>query len=418
MSTSPQAVAWSGEKAEAQSQEVSSQQECHPYRLAVLASHPIQYQAPLFRELAANPEIDLTVFFCSDHGLQAYRDEGFGLEVKWDLPLMGGYHSEFLSNLSPTPNLSKFWGLINPEIMRRLRNGHFDAIIVHGWARFTNWLAMLTAFAYGIPVLVRGESNLLPSLLTWKASLKRWILTPLFKRVSGFLSIGQYNAEFYQAYQVPKEKVFHVPYAVNNDYFLSQAEALLPRKQELKQALGIPDEMPVILFSGKLIEVKRPLDLLKAFEALTKTHPAALIYLGDGGLKPQLEAYARKTGLPQVHFVGFQNQSTLSRFFALADIFVLPSSSEPWGLVVNEAMCFGLPVIVSDQVGAAGDLVREGVNGFVYPSGQVSALTAHLKLLVSDNARRQRMGEASRQLIERWSYREDVQGILECLAAL
>src|SRR5437899_2901678 len=131
-----------------------------PFRLAVLASHPIQYQAPLYRALAARHEIDLTVFFYSDWGLKAYRDDGFGQEVKWDVPLLEGYRSEFLPNISPRSGISKFWGLINPAVVQRLRKGNFDAVWVHGWAISTDWLAMFTAFATGIPVLLRGETNL------------------------------------------------------------------------------------------------------------------------------------------------------------------------------------------------------------------------------------------------------------------
>src|ERR671923_2005224 len=135
-----------------------------PYRLAVVASHPIQYQAPLFRALAARPEIDLTVLFCGDWGLESYDDKGFGRELKWDVPLLDGYRSEFLPNVSPKPSPSRFWGLINPGVVRRLRAGRFDALWMHGWAKFTDWLAMLTAFASGVPVLLRGETTLLPRL--------------------------------------------------------------------------------------------------------------------------------------------------------------------------------------------------------------------------------------------------------------
>jgi glycosyltransferase involved in cell wall biosynthesis len=274
---------------------------------------------------------------------------------------------------------------------------------------------MLTAFVSGIPVLLRGETNLLLSLPSWKATLKRWLLAKLFKRVSAFLAIGRYNTEFYEAYGVSPQRIFSVPYAVDNDFFTSQAQKHLPFKSELKRDFGIPDNLPVILFVGKLTPVKRPLDLLKAFEELLRTHLAALVYVGDGELRGELECYVQKQNLSHVYFTGFRNQTELPRFFSMADIFVLPSGCEPWGLVVNEAMCFHLPVIVSDQVGACGDLVHEGGNGFAYPSSQVPALADKLRLLVSDNTRRQQMGESSYRIIQRWGYREDAEGILKCL---
>ena len=386
-----------------------------PYRLAILASHPIQYQTPLFRALAARSEIDLTVLFCSDWGLKPYRDDGFGQELKWNIPLLDGYRSEVLANKSPRPNLSHFGGLINPGIVRRLRRGNFDALWVHGWARATDWLAMLTVFASGIPVLLRGETNLLPTLPRPKEKLKKAILTWLFKRVAGFLAIGRYNSEFYKAYGVQKEKVFLVPYAVDNDSFFARGEELLPKKKELKIKLGIPCDLPVILFTGKLLEAKRPLDLLKAFAVVSKAARAALVYVGDGPLRPRLEAYVHEFRIQHVYFMGFQNQTELPQFYAIADVFVLPSSFDPWGLVVNEAMCFGLPVIVSDQVGAGGDLVQQGLNGFVYRAGDVSLLAESILEVLADPFRRESMGEMSKNIVRQWSYSEDVKGILSCL---
>ena len=158
------------------------------------------------------------------------------------------------------------------------------------------------------------------------------------------------------------------------------------------------------------------MDLLRAFEAIPKSLNAGLIFLGDGELRRSLEAYAHERSLKNVRFVGFKNQTEMAPYYSMADVFVLPSGFEPWGLVVNEALCFGLPVITSDKVGATGDLVQEGVNGFVYPAGNVMALTAILqKLLLSAEDRRTAMGAASRKLVTHWSYREVVEGVLACL---
>ena len=384
------------------------------FRLAILASHVIQYQAPLFRMLARQPEIELSVFFYSDWGAQSYHDEGFGREVKWDVPLLEGYRFEFLPNWSFRPNASRFWGQINPRIILHLRRRKFDAIWVHGWGRFTDWIAMLAAFTLKIPVLIRGESNLLPALPPWKSALKRIVLGNLFRRTSALLAIGRFNAEFYRAYAVPKEKIYMVPYAVNNDFFLSQADELADSKGKLKQEFGIAAELPVVLFSGKLIEKKRPSDLLKAFEYVSRTQKAVLVYVGAGSLEPELKQYAEAKHLPVV-FAGFRNQTELPKWFAIADVFALPSGDEPWGLVVNEAMCFSLPVVASDHVGATGDLVRGGINGFVFSSGDVRSLAEHLERLLSDPVLRARFGQKSREIIEHWSYRENVNGVLTCL---
>ncbi|MBI1748424.1 MAG: glycosyltransferase [Acidobacteria bacterium] len=386
------------------------------YRAVILASHMIQYQAPLFRALASWPDIEVTVWLCSDWGLAPYRDEGFGQEVQWDVPLLNGYRSEFLTNVSYKPNPSRFWGLINPAVAWRLRPAQVDAVIVHGWYRCTNWLAMLTAFLFRVPLLLRGESNLLPVRSPVKSAIKRIVLSWLFKRVSAFLAIGRFNADFYKAYGAPADRIFAVPYAVDNDFFMAKADTLRPQKVELKKQIGVAADCPVILFVGKLTDVKRPMDLLRAFAAVATRQDAALIFVGDGPRRPVLEQFVKDRNLAQVYFAGFQNQTELPRFLAIADIFVLPSGFEPWGLAVNEAMCFGLPIIVSDQVGAGGDLVQHGLNGYVYPVGQTSVLTDYLARLLSDPAQRRQMGKASLARIQPWTYQEDGKGILDSLA--
>jgi len=389
-----------------------------PFRLAVLASHPIQYQGALYRLLASNPEIDLTVFFCSDSGLRPYKDEGFGRVVKWDIPLLEGYRSQFLGNVSLAPTTSRFWGLINPAILRHIRKKNFDAVWIHGWGYLTNWLALLTGFVLGVPVLLRSETNLLPTLRPWKKFLKQNLLKQLFKRVSAFLAIGSFNAEFYQAYGVPKEKIFLVPYSVDNDFFISKAAELLPKKENLKKTHGIPPELPVILFSGKLSAKKRPMDLLEAFSDVSRRAKAALVFVGDGALASDLKAYVEQNHCENVYFVGFQNQTELPTYYAMADLFVLPSDFEPWGLVVNEAMCFALPVITSDQVGSSGDLVQAGTNGFVFPYGNISALAEKMELLIGNPTLRDQMGRASREIIGKWSYTTGIESLMKCIKIL
>jgi glycosyltransferase involved in cell wall biosynthesis len=267
-------------------------------------------------------------------------------------------------------------------------------------------------------LLVRGETNLLNPPSSTKQFFKKSVLKPLFARTAGFLSIGRHNAEFYRSYDVPKNKIHLTPYAVDNQYWLSQADALLSHKSDLKQSLGFDRKSPIVLFSGKLVPIKRPMDLLRAFETLAESLNAGLVFLGDGELRGDLEAYARERSLKNVRFVGFKNQTEMAPYYSMADVFVLPSSFEPWGLVVNEALCFGLPVIASDKVGAAGDLVQDGVNGFVYPAGDVVALAERLHDLLAKADRRSTMGIASRELIGHWGYPEVLVGILKSLDAV
>jgi len=382
------------------------------YRLAFLATHPIQYQAPLFRRLAAHPDIDLTVYFCSRTGVEERFDPGFGQKLKWDIPLLEGYSYKFLPNLFGDRLTWK--GLINPAIIKEIRQNRYNAVIIHGWAYPTSLLALAVAQLCRSPVFFRAETN---SLWYNRRGIKRRlqfsVLKQILRTAAGFLTVGTLNKAFYQEVGIHPSKLFCAPYAVDNDFFLNQAKSLKPKKAELKLKYGIPADSPIILFCGKLSPVKDPPTLLKAFDQVRQSLGCSLVWVGDGILRQDLENWVQIRNIPDCHFVGFRNQTKLPEFYALGDIFVLPSSFEPWGLVVNEAMCFSLPIVVSDRVGCGPDLVQEGRNGFIFPSGDAAALATCLERLVADASLRDRMGMESLKIIKSWDYNADVVGILK-----
>jgi glycosyltransferase involved in cell wall biosynthesis len=386
------------------------------YKLAALVSHPIQYQSPLFRELSFHPEVDLTVYFCNDWGIREdYVDHsGFGVKVRWDVPLLEGYKYKFLSNLSRRP-LSGFLGLINPSIIKEMRDNHYDAIWIHGYTSLTNLLAFLGAWISKTPIILRGESHLLNYRPLWKRVLKKIALTLIFKKVFAFLPIGTLNAEYYKHYGVPKEKMFLTPYSVDNCLFSKKYEELYGSRNNYKKRLGIAPEMPVILYASKMIPRKRAMDLLKAYQKIHAGIDAVLIFVGDGIERTVLEAYTKNHNLRNVFFTGFKNQTELPEYFVIADVFVLPSTDEPWGLVINEAMNFGLPIITTDKVGAFPDLVKSGEIGFIYPVGDIEELAKCLLKLLKDSELRKKMGKHSLEIISKWSFREDAEGILAAL---
>jgi len=385
------------------------------FRLAYLVSHPIQYQAPLLQRLAAHPDIALHVYYMADEHARQSRDPEFGVSFRWDAPLLEGYAWTLLRNRSWWPRADHPFRFVHPSIAGALRRERYDALIVHGYAHLTEWLAFLGARRSRTPVLLRGESNLLGRRPPWLAAAKRIAMAALLGRIEGALAIGTLNRDFYRAYGVPEDRIFFVPYAVDNARFCAEAERWQASRPALRAALGLPREVPVVLFAGKLIPRKRPLDLLEAYARIAADHPATLVFLGEGGERRSLEAGIARHGLSHVVITGFVNQSGMGRYYAAADVLVLPSSHEPWGLVLNEGMCFGLPVIASDAVGAAPDLVRSGENGFVYPVGDVTALAAALRRLLADPAGRSAMGARSREIVGRFSYDADVDGILAAL---
>jgi glycosyltransferase involved in cell wall biosynthesis len=392
-------------------------------RLAYLVSHPIQYQAPLLRRIAQEPDIDLTVFFGSDFSVRGYRDEGFGVGVKWDVPLLEGYRHVFLPKLRDGENVSVACPL-NYGILRALRGGtsgaKFDALWVHGYATANAMHAMIAAKALGIPVLLRAESWLRDrgrSGLT--LGLKRMFFAGLEQLVSGVLPIGTLNAEYWQHYFGDDVPQFPMPYAVDNGYFAGRAREAAGRRAELRGELGLDAERPVILFASKLQERKHCDDLIAAYARLASGGAQPLPYLvvvGDGEQRGALERQAAANGLNGIRFCGFRNQSELPRFFDLATVFVLPSRHEPWGLIVNEVMNAGRPVVVSDDVGCGPDLIEDGVNGCVYPVGDVEALAGALRRVLETPGRAEEMGAQAFARVQAWGFEEDVRGLRRALA--
>jgi glycosyltransferase involved in cell wall biosynthesis len=388
------------------------------FRLAYLVSHPIQYQVPLLRRLAEHPEIALHVYYMSDHGARLGRDPEFGVAIQWDTPLLDGYAWTLLRNRSPWPDADHVLRFFHPSVAGVLRRERYDALLVHGYAHATEWLAFAGARRAGTPLLLRGESTLLGRRAPWVAAAKQAALGALLRRIDGALAIGTLNREFYRAFGVPEDRIFWVPYAVDNARFEADAAQWAPRRAALRSELGLPADLPVVLYAGKLIERKRPFDLLDAYAQAAADHPAALVFLGEGAERARIEVEAVRRGLSRVTVTGFVNLTEIGRYYAAADVLVLPSSHEPWGLVLNEGMCFGLPLVASEAVGAAPDLVRPNDNGFVYPTGDVAALAAALRRLLGDPVLRARMGARSREIVAAFSYDADVQGILAALRSI
>jgi glycosyltransferase involved in cell wall biosynthesis len=401
-------------------------------RLAYLVSHPIQYQAPLLRRIALEPDIDLTVLFGSDFSVRGYKDRGFGVEVAWDTPLLEGYRSEFLPSLRDTGEVSPTTP-ISRGIYRRLRQSDgspaFDALWVHGYASINSLQAILAANALGIPVLLRAESWLADRVRSpWTLAVKSAFFRLLGKGIAAVLPIGTVNAAYWTHYFGSSVPQFLMPYAVNNDYFASLAKAAEPREQELRAELALSADRPVILFASKLQERKHADHLVEAYRLFIQDRAPQdrpyLVIVGDGEQRGRLEAQvqhlvqAQHLTLEDVHFAGFRNQSELPRFFQLADVFVLPSRHEPWGLIVNEAMAAGCPAIVSSDVGCHADLITDGVEGCVFPVGNVAALADAFHRVFFTPHSAALMGEHARRRISTWTYEEDIQGLRSALAAV
>jgi glycosyltransferase involved in cell wall biosynthesis len=382
--------------------------------LAHVVSHPIQYQAPLLRRLAQEPGLLLKTFFLTDAGAQPFHDPGFNRVVKWDVPLLDGYEHQFIARGLPLP--LKFNQPARCSWRRAFAAGGFDAVWVNGYAHGPLLRAIAAAKWLGIKVLVRGESHdgLRRAEPRWRRAAQR----ALFRQVDAFLAIGSANRDFYVARGVAPQRVHLAPYSVDNEYFRERIDAAASRRATLLSELQLSPSLPVVLFASKLQPRKRCGDLLRAYEAIREDTPAQIVVVGDGTERGALMEYVREKRLEDVRFVGFKNQSELPAYYDLCDIFVLPSDTEPWGLIVNEVMNAGKPVVVSDAVGAARDLVPDGRSGCVFPVGDVAALAARLRTLISQPDLRRRMGAHARVLVGEWGIDATVAGIRSALHAL
>jgi glycosyltransferase involved in cell wall biosynthesis len=379
------------------------------FRLAILASHVIQYQDPFFRLLAGDPEIDLTVIYCSLQGAQPYRDEDMKTTLSWDLEMLQGYSWRALRNFGRG---SGYWRLVNPGVMPAIWCGHYDAVLLMlGWGTITSLLAVASCRAARIPIAMFGDSSFVPPEDSVMQKLRAGFFRGLFRLTGAFMISGTFNAGYYRHYGADPRRFFDLPWAIDNERFADAARFAPGEREALRERYGIAPESVVFLFSAKLIPRKDPMSLMRAFEQMPHRGRAALVYMGEGELRPELEMYVRTHDLKNVYLIGFVNQSEIPKHYAMADTFVLPSLDDPRGTVINEAMACGLPVVVTDRCGPVGDIVRHGDNGFVFRPGDVDALAADLDLLASDDSLRQRMSERSHEIIADWNYARGAEGV-------
>lgn len=389
-------------------------------RIAVLNSHPIQYFAPLYAYLNTAPELEVTALYMSDVSIRGGNDADFGRDVKWDVDLMAGYRSVFLGNAVRAREPRGFWSLIVPQVWNELRSGRYDLLWLHGHNYAANLIALMAAKTAGLPIMMRGETHLGLTRGTIKSWLRRPLMGTLYRWCDRLLAIGSANVAFYRAVGVPDRKIFLVPYSVDNDRFIQSAKLTDAQRAETRKRYKVPLKRPAVLYAAKFTRRKRPGDLLEAARRLKveTNHPFTLVMAGSGELDQELRAFCADHALDNAVFTGFVNQSELPALYAASDIFVLPSEHEPWGLAVNEAMCAGLPVVVSRELGCVPDLVKDGVNGYTPAAGDVDGLACALRRLIEDEDLRRSQGSASLARIQQWGYGQCLEGIRSALAGL
>jgi len=385
------------------------------YRVLAIATHPAQYQAPLFRRMAARADLDLHVVYCTLRGAEAARDPEFGATVQWDIPLLDGYAWTHVTNEGS--GAESFFGLRNSGIWKVTREGNFDAVLCYvGYVRASFWIACLaaklsrTAFVFGA-----DTTTLMPlDGRMWKRHVKRLLWPLLFRIADQVIVPSSGSVALMRSLGLPEERITLTPYVVDNDWWLAGSAHL--DRAAVRGSWGASPRDTVILFCAKLQPWKSPLDLLRAFAKVNLPN-ALLVFAGEGPLRQQLEAEAALLGVSsRIRFLGFVNQTQLPAIYTAADLMVLPSSYDAFGVVVNEAMLCGCPVVASDHVGAASDLITHGRTGFVFPCGNVDVLAEILRQASVEPTRLSEMGRAARARMESWSPRENIQATLAAVA--
>lgn len=381
-----------------------------PTKLAVVSTHPIQYYAPVFRALAADPRVELRVFYTwSQTADGSQQDTDFGRRISWDIPLLDGYELEFVPNVARRPASDHFWGIRNPTLIRRIEAWGAEAVLVYGW-NLAAHLSVLRHFKGKVPVFFRGDSTLLDAQPPWRSGLRRGLLRWVYRHIDVAICVGSNSRDYFEWCGVPRERIAFAPHSVDTHRFHDPDGAHATRAAAWRKELGIAPEARTLVFAAKFIPKKDPLLLLEAFVGLeTDAH---LVFIGNGVLEEQLKLRAQERA--NVHFMPFQNQSAMPAAYRLGEIFVLPSRGpgETWGLALNEAMACGSTPIAGSRVGGGRDLIRTGVNGWMFESGSVRNLAGVLReALAVDRTTLRVMGDQGRKAIEGWSTQEAARGI-------
>lgn len=362
-----------------------------------MISHPIQHFAPWHAEAAKLSSLDLKVFFYSDWGLTGLDDPGFGTSLTWDIPLLDGYAHEFVPMERKLAVINDP-DLDNPTVGESLERFSPDVVQIFGYSHKTTKRVAQWTSANSKPLLLYSDSSLKAQPL-WKAVLKRATVGAFYRRVDAALYVGDNNRDYHRFFGVPEDRLFEGCLPVDRKRLLATVPDVAATKKQIREQYGIPHDAFVLMFCGKFVEGKRPLDVLQAVAQLQENKFWAFM-VGEGELRGKMESYIRNTGVKNATITGFVNQTAIPAYYAAADAVVVSSALDAHPLVVTEGAIFGLPAIVSDAIGCIGeeDTARPGFNALVYPCGDVEALAKAIKTLSTDSPMYQSFSRGSLEI--------------------
>jgi len=378
-------------------------------KLAIISTHPIQYNAPFFKLLAASSVLEIKVFYTWSQSRNTVADKDFGKSIQWDIPLLDNYSHAFIENKSSNPGVHTFKGLKNPSLISSIEKWGANALLVYGW-NFRSHLKAMRYFKGKIPVFFRGDSTLLDEQAGLKTMLRRFVLKRVYKNIDYAFYVGTNNKAYFQKHGIKEKNLFFAPHAIDNERFFDSDGSYAQKAKELRIKNGINPESILFTFVGKFIPKKDPVFFLNEAKKIS-SDKASFVFIGNGEMEDELKSLSENH--TNIHFMPFQNQSEMPLIYYMSDVLCLPSKGkgETWGLVINEAMSCERAILASDKAGCAIDLVENAKNGYMFSSGNKKALLEALKNLSSSKDDLKKMGQYSREKIQKWSYEEAVKGI-------
>ena len=355
-------------------------------KVALLTNIISPYRVHLFEKLASNPKIDLDVYFCSK--THSNRE--------WTTPKKFEFNYKLLSG--KTLNIFGVYCHINISIISELIKRNYKIIIIGGYDSITNYLAFILSKLRRTPIILWSGSTKNEISFIRKLSLP--LVKLIVKYSDAYIAYGNRAKDYLVSLGAEPQKIFKAYNTVDTEYFKKENLKYKHKKNKLKAGLGIKNKL-VIGYVGQLNPRKNVEFLISAYSKLKSNLDVALVIVGDGSLRGELELVCKSKRIKDVFFVGFKQKGELPRYYALFDLFVLPSKTEVWGLVLNEAMASGLPVVTNHKVGGSEDLIKNGLNGFVVKSGELNQLCQAMKRILSNPKLTKTMGKESQYLIDK-----------------
>jgi glycosyltransferase involved in cell wall biosynthesis len=335
-------------------------------------------------------------------------ENGFGVNENWNIDLLSDYDYEFIENTSSRKSSTSYWGIKNPSLFEKIRTYNPDTIIVYGWKHQSHF-SVLNYFHGKIPIVFRGDSTTLddsrgfPLRSYFRFIFLQWI----YRKVDYAFSPGMASDQYFLKSGLRQNQIVRAEHAIDNERFMNMSQKDKEQLFDLVKSLSIKPSEIVFLFAGKFIEIKNPFLLIDAFIQLKQQNDnVRLLVVGNGILENKINE--RINQLPMrisssITLLPFQDQTQMKLLYRAADVFILPSKSETWGLSVNEALASGIPVIVSDQCGSSADLVKNDVNGLVFKSGDIQDLVQKMQKMCNDEFREKLAGK-SKDSLKNYTY--------------